>query len=459
MPTLASLLAFRASEATTTATRRWNASAYYAASVSRNRRRGGIRTGRRAVSSRGGTRRVAGSIPARGDRGGVGGSGAVLARGRLRARAADKFLKLSAQIVAWYDGWLPARRRGRRRGGEGRRGDGGCRGCRASGDGSTGDGSTADAAAPRPPRSWGASAGDDDLLAARADVDLFLRRVVKELIPLAASTVRSALGDAASDAVDGVSPRRRRRGDARRRRRTRRRRRRIVADRCAAALKQMATHHRDVSYDEQTLTHAAQSLRARRVGADSRVRRVARGARAPTREARERLAAAARRGTSDTTRDMAGELVASVRKTEASLNRLKDRKATKAGATGSNPGGDDAGKPTDTEKICKQLHLDVAEYAAARSRRSASIPARARRSGRSGRWPRPRMHPHPRCEGRGRNDEGRGARRETGRETGRRGARWILPIEPTPNTSRTDSPHGSPRLARASLIPSFLRRW
>ena len=87
-------------------------------------------------------------------------------------------------------------------------------------------------------------------------------------------------------------------------------------------------------------------------------------ARALTREARERLAAAAAERVSATYADMAGELVASVRKTEASLNRLKDRKATKAGATGSNPGGDDAGKPTDTEKICKQLHLDVAEYAA-----------------------------------------------------------------------------------------------
>ena len=104
---------------------------------------------------------------------------------------------------------------------------------------STGDGSTADAAAPRAPRSWGASAGDDDLLAARADVDLFLRRVVKELIPLATSTVRSALGDAASDAVTecllaGVDEATR--GGAAELDAAVAR---IVANRCAAALKQM----------------------------------------------------------------------------------------------------------------------------------------------------------------------------------------------------------------------------
>ena len=71
--------------------------------------------------------------------------------------AADKFLKLSAQIVAWYDGWLSEGVAAV--GAEAARGTEateGAEGAEASGDGSTGDGSTADAAAPRPPRSWGA---------------------------------------------------------------------------------------------------------------------------------------------------------------------------------------------------------------------------------------------------------------------------------------------------------------
>ena len=71
--------------------------------------------------------------------------------------------------MAWYDGWLSEGVAAV--GAEAARGTEateGAEGAEASGDGSTGDGSTADAAAPRAPRSWGASAGDDDLLAARA---------------------------------------------------------------------------------------------------------------------------------------------------------------------------------------------------------------------------------------------------------------------------------------------------
>ena len=59
--------------------------------------------------------------------------------------------------------------------------------------------------------------------------------------------------------------------------------------------------------------------------------------------------------------EMASDLVATVLKTEASLNRLKDRqgKGTAASADATKTGG----KLSDTDKILKQLHLDVAEYA------------------------------------------------------------------------------------------------
>ena len=364
VPTLASLLAFRASEATTAATRRWNASAYYALRFREiaDAVESGLDDERlvRAVE-RGASRDrfLLAATEAAWE-----GLGRCWHEDVFVPRAADKFLKLSAQIVAWYDGWLSEGVAAV--GAEAARGTEateGAEGAEASGDGSTGDGSTADAAAPRPPRSWGASAGDDDLLAARADVDLFLRRVVKELIPLAASTVRSALGDAASDAVTecllaGVDEATR--GGAAELDAAVAR---IVADRCAAALKQMKGITATFRMTNKPLP-TRHSHFVPGVSAPIHAFVESPAARALTRETRERLAAAAAEMVSAAYADMAGELVASVRKTEASLNRLKDRKATKAGATGSNPGGDDAGKPTDTEKICKQLHLDVAEYAA-----------------------------------------------------------------------------------------------
>ena len=50
--------------------------------------------------------------------------------------------------------------------------------------------------------------------------------------------------------------------------------------------------------------------------------------------------------------EMASDLVATVKKTEASLNRLKDRQG-KTSSTGVG----------DTDKICRQLYLDAKEYA------------------------------------------------------------------------------------------------
>ena len=413
VPTLASLLAFRASEATTTATRRWNAaSAYYALRFREiaDAVESGLDDERlvRAVE-RGASRDrfLLAATEAAWE-----GLGRCWHEDVFVPRAADKFLKLSAQIVAWYDGWLSEGVAAV--GAEAARGTGRRRVPRVPRRAATARPATARPPTPRrrARRGAGARRRATTISSPRADVDLFLRRVVKELIPLAASTVRSALGDAASDAVTecllaGVDEATRG-GAAELDAAVARNRRGSVR----GGAETDEGHHRDVSYDEQTLTHAAQSLRARRVGADSRVRRVARGARADAR-ARERLAAAAAEMVSATYADMAGELVASVRKTEASLNRLKDRKATKAGATGSNPGGDDAGKPTDTEKICKQLHLERrrvrrgARVARHRSRRERRVQG-ALGGGRARGCTRTLA---VRDEGGMTRDEGRGARR------------------------------------------------
>ena len=91
-------------------------------------------------------------------------------------------------------------------------------------------------------------------------------------------------------------------------------------------------------------------------------------AKALTPASRRELALSVSDGVSARYGEMAAELVTTVKKTEASLNRLKDRKAGKAGAGGgaAGAGGKDAGagKVSDTDKICKQLHLDVCEYGA-----------------------------------------------------------------------------------------------
>ena len=57
--------------------------------------------------------------------------------------------------------------------------------------------------------------------------------------------------------------------------------------------------------------------------------------------------------------DLARDLVTTVRKTESSLKRLKDRR----GGTGPAPAAAAAADVSDTDKICRQLALDAAEYA------------------------------------------------------------------------------------------------
>jgi hypothetical protein len=83
--------------------------------------------------------------------------------------------------------------------------------------------------------------------------------------------------------------------------------------------------------------------------------------------------------------DLARDLVTTVRKTESSLKRLKDRRggAASAGSSTSlaSAGGSGGGaEVSDTDKICRQLALDAAEYARQLARfgvDAAALPAYA----------------------------------------------------------------------------------
>lgn len=81
-------------------------------------------------------------------------------------------------------------------------------------------------------------------------------------------------------------------------------------------------------------------------------------ARALPKEARAALVEAVAASVTAKYEDMARELVSTVKKTESSLKRLKDRRG---GAAGGAAGA--GAEVSDTEKICKQLHLDAQEFA------------------------------------------------------------------------------------------------
>jgi hypothetical protein len=60
----------------------------------------------------------------------------------------------------------------------------------------------------------------------------------------------------------------------------------------------------------------------------------------------------------------AADLTVSVRKTEASLNRLKDRKGTREPSSGgvAKESGEASDGPTDAQKICRQVRLDAEAF-------------------------------------------------------------------------------------------------
>ena len=206
----------------------------------------------------------------------------------------------------------------------------------------------------------------------RADVELFVGRVENELVPfvekLLSTTCGAPAAEAAKECIEiGVEQLR---GDAMPRLTAA-----LVAavvERCLEALKQLKGITATFRMTNKPLptrhSHFVPGILAPlRAFVDSD------RAKALTPASRTELALSVSDGVSTRYAEMAGELVTTVKKTEASLNRLKDRKAGKAGAAAGGGGatasaaakaGGADGKISDTDKICKQLHLDVCEYGA-----------------------------------------------------------------------------------------------
>jgi len=83
------------------------------------------------------------------------------------------------------------------------------------------------------------------------------------------------------------------------------------------------------------------------------------GARALSAGARAALAAAAADAVNARYEEAAREMVEAVRKTETSLRRLKKKGGGKEGGAGGDGG---AAELSDTDKICRQLYLDIKEH-------------------------------------------------------------------------------------------------
>jgi hypothetical protein len=81
-------------------------------------------------------------------------------------------------------------------------------------------------------------------------------------------------------------------------------------------------------------------------------------------EARDRVASAVAALVTQRYEELARELVTTVRKTESSLKRLKDRRGAGGapGAAGAPQPGAASSELSDTDKICRQLLLDAQEY-------------------------------------------------------------------------------------------------
>ena len=319
-------------------------------------------------------------------------------------RAADKFVKLAAQILARFGGWVaagarepsraaePSRASRREASAEKEETDAVVSG--ATGD-ETGD-ETRDPRDARPVVSWGATASDEDLLALRGDVEVLAARVETELAPRVAARLARTLGDAAAAASTEVlasgasalvaSRRVVRDGDdidnttvvsapvgappsvsATEALDTR-----LASDvvkRCVSALGQLkgvtATFRITNKPTPTKPSHFAAGVvePLRRFAESEAVRRAS----APTRRA---LVDAAVAGVCAAYAAAAADLTDSVRKTEASLIRLEDRKGEKEKgyADFSSTSEKSTSGPTDAEKICRQVRLDAEAFGRAVAR-------------------------------------------------------------------------------------------
>ena len=275
---------------------------------------------------------------------------------------ADKFVRLAAQIVSRYRAWVSV--------GTEYLEETALINAAAEKSESTSDDTTSSSAATATRRTtssntWGATAGCEELATVRSEVELFSKKVKEELVKIAADRVGGAiknpedreaatkatsqcleLGAATLDEflpkiISAIAL--------------------IVTERCTEALKQLkgitatfrmtnkptpSKHSHFVPMLLQPLSKfSEESQRTRRLSPIA--------AKELTREVCE--------GVTKKYAEMAGDLVATVLKTEASLNRLKDRqgKGTATAGDATKTGG----KLSDTDKIFKQLHLDVTEYA------------------------------------------------------------------------------------------------
>ena len=265
--------------------------------------------------------------------------------------AADKFLRFAAQIVARYGSWVKMG---------------------ADAVGTEPPAPVEQPAAPNDPdgqprrvvpeHSWGCAATAEDLAAIRGDCEALSAKVLDSFVPGMSDTLRTAFGEPAADAArecmeEGVKelargPAADINGALMR----------IIGDRCVETLKQMKGITATFRMTNKPLpTRHSHFVPGAVAPLKLFVEQTARK-KILSAESATQVAMAVGEYVAGKYAEMASELVAGVKKTEASLNRLKDRRAAKDGGSAAG-GGDDGEKgPSDTDKICKQLLLDVVEF-------------------------------------------------------------------------------------------------
>ena len=275
-------------------------------------------------------------------------------------RATDKFTKLAAQILARFGVWVV----------RGARSAGGENNVTAA-DNATAGGSDAALSTSEPAaQSWGTTVTDEDLLLLRGDIETLVTRVDGELAPLFLNVVRASLGEAASLAVNEVlqDGTQQLLGDSEE----------VIAVEGNISQTPARALDRRISSDViRKSTHALGQLkgitatfRMTNKPLPTKPSHFVSGVLTPllkfneTVSGKGKITSAATRkallieavnGICEQYADAAEDLLTSVKKTEASLNRLKDRKgdaAQKAQTT-------DPSQPTDSEKIVRQVRLDA----------------------------------------------------------------------------------------------------
>ena len=307
-------------------------------------------------------------------------------------RATDKFAKLAGSILAMFGGWVVAGanwKETKEQAGEGR-------------DDAKEDTDSAESSLTE--KSWGESASDEDFLLLRGDIEVLAGLVDSQLTPRAEEVVLKSLGRDAATAVaqvlregtqfllgsdsqsqsseasetdQGIYPDEKKQiGPARTLDR------RIVASvvtRAAAALTQLKGITATFRMTNKPLPNKpsvfASGVLRPLFAFHETVRNSHQGDRHDrnlSETARQDLVTLAVSGVCSLYKDAAADLLSSVKKTEASLNRLKDRKekgndvsesASRSGTASDGNSTPQSGAPTDSEKIVRQVRLDLQAFA------------------------------------------------------------------------------------------------